>query len=348
MCKDLNKIYQIIGKDTIIFYGKLYDIHKEKFVGTKSTKNDFVFINLMMGNDYVPKTSYLILDKVWIEYKKLAPFFENGLINICNEDITIDPIFFHDLMYSATKHTKQHFMKKFTLSHLKEKYYYDYVQGLYWCFGMYFTGKCTNYHYIYDHDTSPHVLGTMLTVMANCEYKIKKYKSIDLDLYAILLIPEKAKTLLTKEQNLISRELIKKYPIVYEEGRCEKCKIYNKLLIELRKKYKTFDPEKDVLSEDSVSQDSQFNESDVNDEEKEKHSVKFRINTINRKLIKHKETHEILTSEIIDKISLHFVEVREKLRDTISLKSEPEQSEPEDTYVPPNSRKVIISKKKLF
>ncbi len=348
LCKHLNKIYQIIGKDTIIFFGKLYDIHIEKFVGTKSTKNDFVFINILMGNDYVPKTSYLTLDKVWIEYKKLAPFFENGLISYdtLTMGIKLDPIFFHDLLYCSTKQIKPHFMNKFALTDLKKKYYYDYVQGLYWCFGMYFTGKCSNYHYIYDHDESPHVLGTMLTAMTNSTYKMIKCRSIDLDLYAILLIPEKAKNLLTKEQNLIARELVKKYPIVYEEGRCDKCKIYNKLLKELKIKYKTFNPEIDILSEDCVSQDSQEQVNATDD--KEKHSVKNRINTINRKLLKHKETHEILTSEIIDKISDNFVEVRDILRETMSLNSDSDEPQPVQIFVPPKSRNAVLFKKKLF
>jgi 5'-3' exonuclease len=329
-CDDLSKVYQMVNKETIIHFGTMYDEHIAIFGKTINSKNDFVFINLMMGNDYLPKVAFLKLEKVWKAYKIVAKNRPTGMVTIDSSNIIIDQIFLHDLLYIACKNVSDHRMKRFKFANLSCTSYNNYVQGLYWCFGMYTTGKCSNYRYIYEHMTSPHVNGVMLSLMRYNTYSILFTSSIDVDLYGIFLIPEKAKSLLSKEQNLIAERLVKEHPIVYEEERCKKCRNYSKLISNLNKELKLHEKGTD-----------------------ERCDVIKRITKLNKKFSTHKKLHKNLSIDIVDKISKSFVKIREELRETMSLDSNPDFdniSEPHDTkndIYDPNARRNNIFKKKL-
>ncbi len=363
-CEDLTKIYQIIGKKIIINLGKLYDIHVEKFCGNvdhndkqkkRNIKNDFVFINLLMGNDYFPKVQYLKLETLWTAYAKIFRLRKKCLIALENDNITIDPIFFHDLMFFTSTKIKPCYLNKFQMDDLKSKYYDDYVHGLFWCFGMYISGKCTNYRYIYDHDSSPHITGLMMTIINNNTYKIRKFRSIDVDLYGILLIPEKAKKLLSKEQNLIAELLVEHFPIMYEEERCDTCKKYNKAIHELNTDFKKLSKKYDLCSEDQSQDQDQEQEQEQEQEQKtndidnieEKQNIKKRINYQKNILKKHKESHQNLTYEKIEQIATSFNKIRDDLRDTIDMDAGYQSDESTKSYKP-FSANTIIFKKKLF
>ena len=325
-CDDLSKIYQMINKDTIIHFGTIYDEHIRKFGKTDTTKNDFVLINLLMGNDYIPKVSYLKMSAVWEAYSILVKRKPTGLIECKDSNIKVDPIFFHDLLYISSKKTPTHMIKRFKITDLRCKSYYDYVQGLFWCFGMYISGVCSNRRYIYEHDSSPHILGVMMTVLRHNTYTITTTPSIDIDLYGILLIPEKANFLLSKEQLIIAKKLVEIHPIIYQETRCDICKEYSKTLAKLSKENKLY----------AIGSDEKLN-------------ITKRIGKLSSKLSEHKESHETFTIETIDAITKSFIEIREELREKISLNSESDSESDEatthNTYIP-SQRNVI--KKKLF
>ena len=295
-CDDLSKIYQIVDKDNIIHFGTLLNQHRETFGKTESDKHDFVFINLMMGNDYIPKITLVKLELLWDAYKTVGRNRPKGLVSFQNNVMKIDPIFVHDLLYIATKKSPPHLLNIFEPTDLKQDFYKNYVQGLYWCFTMYVTGACSDYRYIYDHKTSPHVWGAMWTIMFNNTYTITKTNSIDVDLYGILLIPEKANILLSKEQNLIAAKLVEKHPIIYEEGRCIKCKNFCGFLNKQRVQAKLYDS-------DSI----------------EKHDILKRIKVLEKNFSKHKELHKKISAENVDIISKSFSKIRDELRETVSL-----------------------------
>jgi hypothetical protein len=324
-CDDLSKIYQIIGKDIIIHFGTLLIQHREKFGKTDSDKFDFVFINLMMGNDYIPKVSFLKLENVWDAYKIVANNRPKGLVSFHESVMKIDQIFIHDLLYIATKFSPGHLLKRFQPTDLSDSSYINYVQGLYWCFAMYTTGNCSDYRYIYDHQSSPHVWGAMWTIMFNNTYTITKTSSIDVDLYGILLIPEKAKTLLSREQNLIANKLVKIHPIIYEEERCVKCKQLCKLLNNLHSQSKAYD-------------------SDSN----EKYELSKRIGKLGKTFGTHREIHEKLSADKIDTISKSFTKIREKLRETVSLDDSDDSNDNKISTPYRPIRKTNMPKKRIF
>lgn len=327
-CCDLSKIYQMIDKNTIIHFGTLLEHHMKTFGKTDSVKYDFVFINLMMGNDYIPKVAYLKLENIWDAYKIISKIRLTGLICYQDNKIKIDPIFIHDLLYVATKKTQTHLLKKFKVTELKNLSYVNYVKGLYWCFGMYVTGDCSDYKYIYEHHVSPHVTGVMLTMMFNSSHIITKTDSIDADLYSILLIPEKANALLSHEQKLIAEKLIIKQPIIYEEERCLKCKNYCKLLTKLNKKIKHYEHSSDECVD-----------------------IKKRISKLNVNFSNHIATHNKLSADTIESIIKDFMIIREELRETISLDSCTDDNTDNTHYKPYKPiyiQRAKILKKRIF
>lgn len=321
-CHNLDKIYHMSNKKTIISMGKLYESHITLFGYSDTSKHDFVFLNMLMGNDYFPKVQYLKLENLWNAYRELIPYRKNGLIKYNYEEMEIDSIFFHDLLYVATKNTPKGYLNRFSVNDLKYPYYNDYLKGLYWCFNMYITGTCKDYRYIYDHASSPHVSGIMLKILFNTKYKILSYNPVDTDLYSILLIPEKARSLLTTKQNSIIDKLYKKYPIIYEEGRCEKCRTYAQDISKLNKKRRLLDTD----SEERIKLNNKIG----------RKSKKYRI---------HKKTHNKITANKIKKIQNYVLKLKEETKDNNYVD---DNDNSDEEYIPPLERRKNRKRKKLF
>jgi hypothetical protein len=313
---------------TILHYGTMYDEHCKQFIGhademdQNTIKNDFVFINLMMGNDYIPKVNYFKLENVWEAYKLVSSYIMTGMISIKDSVISINSLFIHDLLYFGSKSIAKRFMNRFDISDLRVGYD-NYTDGLYWSFGIY-TGKCTDYRYIYNNkNTNIHITGVMLTLMCRCSYNIMIAPTIDIDLYGILLIPSQlSKTLLSKEQNLIAEKLVQKHPIIYEEGKCDICKKYYKTSSELNKSIKQYDSGEDEALE-----------------------ISKKSKKLNLEYSKHRKSHKNMSIHNIDEISEDFIKIRDELRETMSLVSDNEDGETVEVYKPVNKS---LPKKKLF
>jgi hypothetical protein len=337
-CDDLTKIYQMLNKDLILHFGAMYDEHVKRFGKTENTKNDFVIINLLMGNDYIPKVSFVKLENLWEAYEQVAKRRPRGLI-VFNDSlqngkpgVSIDPIFFHDILYIASKKSPKHMIDRFKITDLKSSHYDDYLKGLYWCFGMYVTGNCSDKRYIYERtNPSPHVSGVMMAVIHNNDYTSTTTEAIDVDLYGIFLIPEKANSLLSKEQIMIAEKLVETHPIIYQESRCDKCKKFNRELSKLNEECKKYE-----------------------NDTKEKKEVSIKIGRVSDKLSKHRETHENLTINKIEEISKDFIKIRDELRETMSLHSDTDnenennENNKHKKYVPMSIQWSKLSKKRLF
>jgi hypothetical protein len=350
-CSDLSKIYQIVNKNLTIDFGKLYCTHIKKFGTTENTKNDFVLINLLMGNDYLPKVVGINIDSLWKAYGELTSIYPFGLIKYENMKLTVDQLFFHDLLYIVGKNVKKYVMDRFSISDLRLPLYDDYVQGLFWCFGVYVTGVCCDYRYMYDYTASPHIIGAMMCILHQNTYTIVKSVSIDTDLYGILLIPEKAKSLLSKEQNMIAERLAIVHPLIYEEERCVKCKNYSKKLLKLNEIYKTFKRKNDDISDDDISDDdnksSDCSTNGSNDNNNEQTILKKRITNLSKEFNVHREKHALLSKERVENITKDFVKIRDELRETMSLYDNNDSDIECKKYVP-HSKQSSLLKKKLF
>lgn len=320
-CHKLDSIFMTPKNNEILSLHELYTVHISKFGKTDTSKYDFVFINLLMGNDYTPKVLYLTLDKIWDTYAKISKYYTNGLISYNYNSIKLDPIFLHDLLYLTSKNIAKGYLNRFKLVHLRDKYYKNYIDGLYWCFSMYITGNCSDYRYIYNYNISPHITGIMLTLMANYIYTITESKSIDSNLYGMLLIPYRASNILSDRNKIIAQKIEQKYPILYEEEHCKKCQKYKKNKIVLNKQRKNTDvktPEREAINKD--------------------------IKCNSNKYTKHKNTHTQLNYDIIDEINRYYNICSNDIIVTVNNNTEKNMEE----YIPPVVRNINKFKKRLF
>lgn len=210
-CKYLNTVYQVICKECILNFGKMYESHCKIFGETHSTKYDFTFINLLLGNDYLPKIKHLTVDRLWQAYAIVARSRITGLVKYNATNIKIDPIFFHDTIYHATKHIKS--SKHNVASDINSSK--NYVVGMCWLMDTYIGGYCKDYQYTYHHTTPPHYHGIQMAIIGMHKYSnpLERKHTIDTNLYGILLIPKKSIHLLDQNQKLIARIINKKHKI---------------------------------------------------------------------------------------------------------------------------------------
>jgi hypothetical protein len=335
----LQNVYQIIDRYTILSFGRLYNIHIQKFskgnsyrlvedkidrIKRKQTsvKSDFIFINLLFGNDYLPKILYIKFENIWKAYSELAPYYPEGLVKYEREErqITIDREFMFRLLDKTTGMNKVNYDNKFKLDTLTSSdltLYADYMQGVAWCFDMYASGVCADYRYIYDHSKPPHYDGIILQVMARNTYAVPQTTSIDSDLYGILLIPEKAKALLSEKQKSLSEQLVESHPIIYEEERCQTCSNFSKSLSTYNKQANILRSDSttesdlidyDLMNEDEVSSDpDEFADPETRAVMKEEILEKIRDSNI--RYAKHRATHDALTLRQIEKIEDTFSQI---------------------------------------
>jgi 5'-3' exoribonuclease Xrn1-like protein len=344
--KRVTNIYQIIDKNTILSFGQLYNIHCQKFChnvmgysasnilagGGKprmikkrndSIKNDYIFINLLFGNDYLPKIHYLKFEYIWKAYSKYAKYYPSGLVTYDSKEriLTINRDFMFTLINETVKQNKFNYDKKFSFEDIDHKLYDNYMKGVAWCFDMYATGVCADYRYIYDHSKSPHYTGLLLQIMFRNTYVVPETKPINSDLYGILLIPEKAKPLLSDKQKELSKKLVKLHPIIYEEERCQKCSIFSKSLSTYNKQAAALrsdsTTESDLLDLNIVESEECDDDSEECDDDSEesvdlerraelKSDLLDKIRDSNFEYSEHKKTHDQLTLRSIEEIERSF------------------------------------------
>lgn len=132
--------------------------HKEKY--DCSNINDFMAINIFLGNDYFPKLAYTNFDKLWTSYKTTVKYNKNGLI-LSTNPLKIDKSFLMDFLLDIIKNTN----RSIKLPYQSDlKIYNDYMYGFLWCYDMYINGACNDYKYYYKHTGLVYPLGLLYEV----------------------------------------------------------------------------------------------------------------------------------------------------------------------------------------
>jgi hypothetical protein len=221
----------------ILSMGCLMDLHTKKFGMTKTFGLDFTFLSIILGNDYLPKIDFVDLTKVWESYSNYVKQHPEGLFHDCIENdsqtlkqnFCFNIPFFKKIINGIMRRTKQHFIKQFKIDDMNTLLYSNYMEGLLWCLDMYNKGKCDKYNYMYQMDDTPHPFGLLLNLDLNkdiCKFKGGEYPSLNQNLYAILVFPQKAIDLIDKKYH----NFAKKNDILYEQELCETCnEMYNEL-----------------------------------------------------------------------------------------------------------------------
>ena len=138
---------------------------------------------LMSGNDYLPKLSFVGLDRLLDCYKK------SGVENLIKKNMTFDLkslLTFFQLLCS-------HLPPKYNILCIKtydEQLIKEYLEGLLWCLKMYCMGVCSKYDYVYGYGKSPTPI-EILFFLVNNKSKIKTpystAKPIPVDIYSAIV-----------------------------------------------------------------------------------------------------------------------------------------------------------------
>ena len=110
-----HNIYVLMKSYNILSIRKLLELHTSKYGKSNMPGLDFCFINLLNGNDYLPKLKFSTTNRLWESYKiKLNK--HKQLISIVDGKISINKKFLIDILfcfaalagYSNIKKTKIH------------------------------------------------------------------------------------------------------------------------------------------------------------------------------------------------------------------------------------------------
>jgi len=237
---------------------------------------DFAMLSLMMGNDYLPKILCVTFEKLWDCYKKTLKKCKISLVTIDNR---INPIFMTELMSYLCVSMTYGWIQKFRPIDLNVMMYKDYLEGLTWCLDIYRTGECRKYDYMYDYDP-PHPLGILYYLKfidsnIKVEYPLKPIHIMP-ELYALLLLPKKAKCLINKKYHKLMDTQLK---FLYEEEECKTCVALHVELSGLNKSYAFMKAMGEDLDE-----------------------ISKKVSNISVKMGKHKKIHKDLTMKDVQNI----------------------------------------------
>jgi 5'-3' exonuclease len=253
--------------------------HTKKFGLTKNFGLDFGFISILMGNDYLPKINILSLEKVWMSYKININIHKKSLIN---NNLEVNSDLLIDILTDSIGLTKRYLISKCDIMESRKELYKNYLDGLMWCFNVYYTGKCERYNYMYEYSDSPNPLALILCINNRKDLlKINNIKSLPIEknLYTILLIPKSAKILIDKKYY----NFMNKKNLLYDEEECNECIKYYKNISDLNKELKKYDEKSEKYLE-----------------------LKSKINNISKNNNNHKKLHDPLCSSDIETIITEF------------------------------------------
>jgi 5'-3' exonuclease len=187
------------SSNEILSVGKLLDLHTTKFGITQNYNNDFTLINIMLGNDYIPKINLIDFDKLWNAYKFITTIDKIGIVQ--NNKLNIS--FLYKLMYKIFIELKPFLRKKYGYDSLKKSIYSNYFDGLTWCFDMYKNGICSRYNFMYFSKDNPNPFGIIFNINKYKNTKIfllnkSVYLPIEHNLYPLLVLPKSEKHLISK------------------------------------------------------------------------------------------------------------------------------------------------------
>jgi hypothetical protein len=262
-------------------YENIYILTKNKenkLVSIKSIVNqsgisylDFCFLNLFLGNDYLPKLKMITPEKLWNSYK-IHKYLYKNLVDICTESYTeylkINDDFLKRILIDVIGQTKISIINKSRLNFYDQDTIKSYLEGLLWCLNMYYDGKCINNHYMYEGEAIDpiHIIMFLHKYSINSTKNLIKTDCIKNDLCSIILLPFSAKKLIDpKYYNFMDSN-----PILYQSEHCKICKKYRdtnqnngkeKIDIEKNKKYLEHKKShKNLLKSDIIDIQKSFNQ----------------------------------------------------------------------------------------
>ena len=219
------------------FYDCIYILTKNKenkLVSIKSiieysgiSSLDFCFLNLFLGNDYLPKLKIVTPEKLWKAYK-IHKYYYKNLVDTCTESyqeyLKINDDFLKRILIDVIGQTKISVINKSKLNFYDSDIIKSYSEGLMWCLQMYFDGTCINNHYMYEGGPIDpvHIIMFLNNTSINSTKNLRKNDPITNDLCTILLLPLSARKLINPKYY----DFMDSNPILFQSEHCKICKKY--------------------------------------------------------------------------------------------------------------------------
>jgi hypothetical protein len=261
------------------FYELIYILTKNKTQCLVSIKSiieysgilalDFCFLNLLLGNDYLPKLKIVTPEKLWKAYK-IHKYLYVNLVDTCSESyqdyLKVNDDFLKRILIDVIGQTKISIINKSKLKLYNPDEIKLYLEGIMWCLNMYYDGKCINNHYMYEGGAIDplHIIMFLNNTSINSTKNLRKTDPISNDLCSILLLPFAAKKLINPKYY----DFMDLNPILYQSEHCMTCKKYNKKVNgkgevngEINKKYLEHKKShKNLLKSDIIDIQKSFNQ----------------------------------------------------------------------------------------
>jgi hypothetical protein len=233
---DTYKNTNILINDKVIPINKLLEKHFKKY-NCDINNLDFVFLNLLLGNDYIPKVRELSLNKIWDSYSLNIEKYKY-LIKKEKEKYIFNKQLLIDILNDCIgKIGKTKIIKNNKI--YDNELYKNYFDGVIWTLQMYNEGKCTNYEYICNSNKPIDILNLIIYLY---DYEIDKYNYLHLEpipsiLCGILLLPKNAQELINKKYKKFMEDVeVKK---IYDEN----FKISIDFIKKIKNKFKLYEDE---------------------------------------------------------------------------------------------------------
>lgn len=106
-------------------------------------------ILISSGSDYLPAAAYVSLAKNWLRYLEVVKNGGKYLVDLKNQRFNLDVL----EQILDDKRAQGHGYEKRRIISLSEVH--DFLNGTLWSLEIYITGKCPDYHYIFQHQMGP-------------------------------------------------------------------------------------------------------------------------------------------------------------------------------------------------
>ncbi len=206
----------ILLNDMVLPIYDLLEKHFKIYNQNKEINNlDFVFLNIFLGNDYVPKISELSPKKIWSAYlqntsnhKKLININKNNKTYELNKDFLID------ILNDCIGKIGRNKILKYDKIYNKE-IYSNYIEGVLWTLLMYNLGRCYNYEYLCTYNMPIDLLNLLIYLYEfniDTDFKYVESNPIPSILCGIILLPQNASIELLdkKYKKFIENDKVKK------------------------------------------------------------------------------------------------------------------------------------------
>ncbi len=193
---DAYKKSNILLNDKVLSMNALLREHFKKYNSGSINNLDFVFLNLFLGNDYIPKIREISPNKIWEAYSHNVERHKY-IIKINNNDGGTSYDFNRDFVIDILNDCVGKIGKTKIIKNNKfynDELYRNYFDGVIWTLTMYNSGRCCNYGYICCNTKPIDILNLLLFMY---KFNIDQYRQIESSpipsiLCGILLLPENA------------------------------------------------------------------------------------------------------------------------------------------------------------